>query len=208
MLNNNYIKTNKLKFIYVLKKISITFSILSFIIILILFLTNHLLEVKLIIEIFIFSGIILPLFCILVVIINGVLKSNKIYRKLNEPHLIKLKEIGFEWKSLFKDSNIRFTEFTLSKSINGFDFFIELENNDILFSLLVKCKKLDLNEYKIIQSNFKEKNIHSTNIGTFSKRYAQNDIKQLDLKLIENELIEMSEILLKYKFYQSISFIS
>lgn len=160
---------NKQKLISMLIRSSLIILVQLLIIFLIAYFNNALPNTTLIISIFAFGCIILPL----VIILIGFLvwnitqrRKTKIYNKLE------LDKIGFTDKQINEESFWKLNESIKTKKIDDYTIAINLSetnSNQLEIEVPLRWRKVDKNEFKILDTEFKSQDIE-LRIGCIVKK--------------------------------------
>jgi hypothetical protein len=195
-----FIFLNKKKLSNLFKLLSITLLAITSLIFCFSFVKNQTPKFELLISILFFSGIIFPSFILLLGIISGIYKAQKLKKVFVIKPFDRLSDIGFSERLAYTKSKWTFTEETKSKNINGFEFICQLDKTDIVFKTFTFHKGIDVKEYKNLKMIFKDMGVNAFFFGIYSKNYNLKDKKNIDIEMINSELNEITELLLKYKF--------
>ncbi len=196
-----FLKLNKSKLLFAYKLISIScLCICFFFIVLAKVNQNQFPETKLLIQILVFAGIILPILIVFVISLSCIYKI-KIYKKYVLAKVYKQNNnFGYTERLTNENSKWSFTEKVLVKTENGFEIQIEIVKNNIEFWIFATNHEIEKNKLEYFEKEIRQLNIQQLFYGGFYVSINRKKLNEDSLKEIESTLSKLIELLIKYDF--------
>jgi hypothetical protein len=199
---NEFIKLNGSKLLFAFKATSIIFLTIAIILLTISFFAGQLPDLVLLTVILLTSGIGLPFFILIIAYLEWLSKQGIRKRAFSKPPFDQLDKIGFN-RSFINDKNKwYFTETIKEGIINDFKIKCNVtrENSKtILFKALTEPRRIEKNEFKILEIGFQRSDIMFDE-GGLTKFYNINLPTVRTIEHLKSDLEQFTSTLKKENF--------